>query len=401
MRKLIAIALNDVKIEFSEPSTLIFFLALPLIFTFIIGAALSGGGGSSSDDPRLAFVVVNHDQGSFGGKLIQFLEESDTVRPVQRSEEEALEMVNQGANAALFIPGDFSSRLENGKEISLKLIVQPNNNIPIGVEQAIRTASQRMSVMFTIAELSVVEAQKLRPFGDASEQAAYYRASLEQSENAFSSPPVDIKTTRSIQVNPQIAEGFSQSSPGQLVTWVLITLLGGSEVFVSERLGGTLRRLLITPTRKSTILTGKIIGRFSMGMVQMMILILFGGLVLGVNWGRSPGALAIMLISFGLVGTSLGMMLGAFARTRKQAGGLTTLFSMLLASLGGAWWPLEVTPMAYQHAVKALPSTWAMIGLTDVIVRGQGVIQILPEAAILLGFSVLFFTIGIWNLRFE
>ena len=57
--------------------------------------------------------------------------------------------------------------------------------------------------------------------------------------------------------------------------------------------------------------------------------------------------------------------------------------------------------MAYQHAVKALPSTWAMIGFTDVIVRGQGVIQILPEAAILLGFSVLFFTIGIWNLRFE
>jgi hypothetical protein len=37
MRKILAIAYNDIKIEFSSRSELIFFLVLPLIFTTIIG----------------------------------------------------------------------------------------------------------------------------------------------------------------------------------------------------------------------------------------------------------------------------------------------------------------------------------------------------------------------------
>jgi hypothetical protein len=68
----------------------------------------------------------------------------------------------------------------------------------------------------------------------------------------------------------------------------------------------------------------------------------------------------------------LGVLLGALARTRSQASGLTTMVAILLAALGGAWWPLEITPPAYQTLVKALPTTWTMTGFNDVTVRGQG-----------------------------
>jgi ABC-2 type transport system permease protein len=106
----------------------------------------------------------------------------------------------------------------------------------------------------------------------------------------------------------------------------------------------------------------------------MGLLVGFGAFVLGVDWGNSPAAIIILLVAFGLAGTALGVMLGAFARTRSQAGGMSVLFSMLLASLGGAWWPLEVTPPIYQTVVKVLPSTWAMIGFTDIVTRGGGVV---------------------------
>ena len=69
--------------------------------------------------------------------------------------------------------------------------------------------------------------------------------------------------------------------------------------------------------------------------------------------------------------------------------------------MGGAWWPLEVTPTAFQTVVKVLPSTWAMIGFTDLISRGQGFVDILPEAGILLGFAVVFFVIGLKKLSYE
>jgi ABC-2 type transport system permease protein len=77
------------------------------------------------------------------------------------------------------------------------------------------------------------------------------------------------------------------------------------------------------------------------------------------------------------------------------------MFSMLLSALGGAWWPLEVTPSAYQAVVKILPTTWAMIGFNDVILRGQGVAGILPVVGVLIAFAAVFFSLGIWRLRFE
>jgi len=98
---------------------------------------------------------------------------------------------------------------------------------------------------------------------------------------------------------------------------------------------------------------------------------------------------------------ALGTLMGALVRTRSQASGLTTMFAMLLAALGGAWWPLEITPPAYQAIVKVLPTTWAMIGFNDVILRGLGVTAILPVVGILIAFATIFFSLGIWRLRFE
>ncbi|HSV86827.1 MAG TPA: hypothetical protein VLH85_09645, partial [Levilinea sp.] len=61
----------------------------------------------------------------------------------------------------------------------------------------------------------------------------------------------------------------------------------------------------------------------------------------------------------------------------------------------------RVTPPLYQTVVKALPSTWAMTGFTDIVTRRGGVADILPEAGILLAFSAIFFVVGLKRLRFE
>ena len=62
---------------------------------------------------------------------------------------------------------------------------------------------------------------------------------------------------------------------------------------------------------------------------------------------------------------------------------------------------LEITPAIYQTVVKVLPTTWAMSGFTDVIVRSKGVVDILPNVLILLGFAAVFFFIGVRRMRFD
>ncbi len=404
MRKILAIAWNDIQIEFSSRWTLVFFLLLPLVFTWIVGTALSEPSGQPANlDSRAPVLLVDRDEGTFSAQLIQTISISTTIRPVVQPSEAALEQFkNRQALALLTIPTGFSQSLLDGQPSALDLQLSSRSTETAGIEQALRAAVREVSASAAIAIQSTRLAESRQPFDSQRARQAYMQDSLNAARLALASPPVKAETiSGSTSVDRIIPTGFAQSSPGQLVTWVLITLIGGAEVFVDERLSGTLRRLLVTPSRKGTLIAGKITGRLILGLIQMALLIGFGILALKVRWGQSLAALAVMMVAFGLAGTALGVMLGAFARTRSQASGLTVLFSMLLASLGGAWWPMEITPPLYQKLVQILPSTWAMKGLVDVSVRGYGVAQILPEAGVLLAFAAVFFFIGVRRLRFE
>lgn len=404
MHKIFDVAWNDVRIEFSSRWTLVFFLVLPIAFTAIIGAGLSAmyGRDDAETDARYPLLVVDEDNSTFSIELSAALKSSNVIRPlfVARDEAERAFAADE-ALALLIIPAGFGNTLLAGEPVSLPLREATDDNRVFAVEQAVHAAAGQVSNSVVAALVSLAERENLRPFASVAERDGYFAEGLALAQAILREQPVTIEVTYAPEVEVEIAGGFEQSSAGQLVTWVNITLIGAAEVFVSERLGGMLRRLLITPTRKATILAGKIVGRLGMGIVQMIVLIGLGKFVFGVEWGRSLAALAVVVLAFGLASVALGVLLGTFAKTRGQASGLTILFSMLTAALGGAWWPLEVTPRLYQMVVKVLPTTWAMIGFNDVIVCGQSVAGVLPEAGILLGFALLFFVVGVWRLRYD
>lgn len=411
MKKIWHIALTDVKIEFSSRWTLLFFLVLPIVFTTVLGGAMSNayGNGDPDADPRFPVLVVDQDQSLLSEEMVAAIEASNVIRPVLKSGTEAelvVEDVDQALDeeeipALLVIPADFGQALREGERASPVLHKAPNDNRVLAIEQAVDAAARQVDSAVAAALASVEAAEQIEPFETASARQAYFEQGLGMAQDMLANPPARVEATQAPEVTIEIAGGFEQSSAGQLVTWTLITLIGAAEVFVAERLGGTLRRLVITPSSKATILSGKVVGRLGMGLVQMILLIGFGALVYNVEWGRSPLALGLLLLTFGLAAVAFGVMLGTFARTRSQASGLTVLSSMLMAALGGAWWPLEVTPAIYQAVVKALPTTWAMIGFNNVLVRGQGLAGVWPQAAILLGFALVFMVVGIWRFRYE
>ncbi len=119
------------------------------------------------------------------------------------------------------------------------------------------------------------------------------------------------------------------------------------------------------------------------------------------NWGREPLALFILLFASALAAAAFGTTMGTFIKTEGQASGLSIMFGMVFALMGGCWYPLELFPPAIQNAVKILPTTWAMQGMLDLGLRGGGLIDILPEVGVLLGFAVIFFSVGVMRFRYE
>jgi ABC-2 type transport system permease protein len=278
--------------------------------------------------------------------------------------------------------------------------VDPANTYSLVVEQAVQAATTALVAPQQVAAAAGQQAAALASLDEA-QTAAFLAAARIQATDAMAAAP-DLVTARVLgQGSDRAYEAAGQASAGQLITWVIIPLLATAALMAYERTSGTLRRLLVTPSRMATFLLGTLSGQLLMSLVQMALLIGFGVLVMGVNWGSSPAGLIVLLVSFGLAGVAMGTMLGTFTRTDRQAGNLSIMLGMVMALLGGCRWPMEFFPEGVQTAVKVLPTTWAMQGLTDITLRGQGLAGVWPEAAVLLGFAAVFFTLGVWRFRYE
>jgi ABC-2 type transport system permease protein len=397
MKKILAIAWKDTLLRFTGWSVWLFFLILPIVFTLV----LAGGTGGSSDN-RVRLVVVDQANSPLSGDLIAALENSQAVRPDLLTLAQAETQFSQRtASAVLIIPPEFNlANLELGS-VQLELRQQPNNMNAMIAQRAVMSVSSRVSSAADIANESVAKAEQFQPFASAADRQVYFEAALKQAQDLMDAAPGRITESKGATQDPIDYNPRTNSSAGQLITWVFIPLIGISGMFAYERQKGTLRRLLTTSTRKSTYLLGTIFGQVVTALIQMLLLITFGIFVMKLNWGSQPLALAVMMVASALAAAALGTTLGTFVKTESQASGLSIMTGMVMALLGGCWYPLEMFPQVVQNIVKVLPTTWAMRGLLDIVLRGQGLIAILPEAAILLGFTTLFFGIGIWRFRYE
>jgi ABC-2 type transport system permease protein len=372
-------------------------LILPSFFTLV----LSGGTGAPADT-RIRLIVVDQAGTSLSAELLEALSQSEVVRPEETDLAEAEDQFSERrVSAVLIIPPEYDlSRLAQGS-VDLELRQQPNNMNALVASRAVSTVLSRVGSAVQIAQASVAEAERIRPFASDEQRQAYFEAALAEARREMSQAPKRVTSSEGTTVDSVEYDPRANSSAGQLITWVFIPLIGMSSLFASERQRGTLRRLLITPTRRATYLLGTILGQVALAVVQMLLLVGFGILVMNLNWGHAPAALAVMLLSSTLAAAALGITLGTFVETEGQATGLSIMMGMVMALLGGCWYPLELFPEFVQTAVRVLPTTWAMDGMLSIVLRGQGLEAVLLPAGVLLGFAALFFAVGVWRFRYE
>jgi len=398
MKKIINIVWKDTILRFSSKSELLFFLILPIIFTLI----LAGGTGSQGGDNRIRLLVVDQVQSTLSSQIIAELGKSETVRPdVLTISAAESEFEARNASALLVIPPNCNSETIRTGEIVLDLRQMPNNLNAQAAQRAVQAVLFRMGSTVSIAKDAVLEAEKIRPFASDEDRQVYFDTALESAQTLMNKAPDRVTELLGGTKDPIEYDPRANSSAGQMITWVFIPLIGISSAFAYERQRGTLRRLLTTPTGRGTYLLGTILGNVLWALVQMTLLVTFGALVMKVNWADNPAALAVILIASALAAAALGTMLGTFVKTEGQASGLSIMLGMVMALLGGCWYPIELFPQVVRTIVKILPTTWSMQGMLDILLRGQGVMGILPVAGVLLGFTALFFTIGIWRFRYE
>ena len=174
--------------------------------------------------------------------------------------------------------------------------------------------------------------------------------------------------------------GVGQAVPGTMVLLImLVALTGGSIHLVLERNQGLLSRLATTPISRPAIVLGKLAGRVGVAAVQIAFAMLSAVVLFRFDWGPSLPMVAAVLLGWALFNAAFSVLVGSLARTTGQAMGIGILTTVVLASLGGAWWPIEIAPVWMQRLAAFVPTGWAMDAMHKLVSFGYEPMAALPQ----------------------
>jgi ABC-2 type transport system permease protein len=157
--------------------------------------------------------------------------------------------------------------------------------------------------------------------------------------------------------------------------------------------------MITTAMRPWQIIAGHLMAMFALGFLQTVLLIVFGQIVLRVNYFREPVATLLIAVSLGLWVSSMGLLIGVFAKEDQQVVLYSMIAMFLFTGLGGAWFPLEGAGKAFATIGHLTPTAWAMDGFQNILIRGLGLASAWRPVAVLLAYAAGFFALAVWRFR--
>jgi ABC-type multidrug transport system permease subunit len=402
LRIIALIAANDFKLTLKARGVIFWIFAMPIVFMLAFGLAFRDESGGIR---KARLTIENADTGFVSRALVDELR----GEPLQVVDSLA---AGEKAVRTLFVPPDFTEKVLSRSKVVLVLRKEGNANVQ--ANEAVNAAVFR-SLMHVVSRLVEVEAGVLdaggKGFALAGDSiAGSLMAASRSRPGMFDSIEVEFDSLRAapplVTVSSGVAgkirkipAGFQSSVPGNLVMFVLMTMVFSGAVITVERFTGVLRRYAYTPAGRGSILLGKLLGRMIIALVQIVFLLLIGKYVFHVSLGRSPGALIFLMTVFAFSTGAFGVFFGSLFRNPEQVSAVSIVTTLAMSALGGCWWSIELVPRAFKIVSFVFPTGWAMDGIHKLISFGYGLGAIAVNAAALAGFGIAFVLLAAWRFK--
>ncbi len=426
LKKTVVIARNDIRISvFGNASASLFnLLIMPVGLAYVFGLVFGGQFGGDPDT-EITMDLFDHDNSA---QSVQFLNTLRTMNPnliicpmdayigedesenrcdldgdTELTLESSQDRFHDGKIAAVIeIPAGFGDQLLIGEPTAITLYPEIDWMQPNAYFQTVQAAVGQVGGASIAAQVG--EQVFAANFDFATdEDATQFRAVVYNNATAYlANPPAVVTAGESLEDDEFDASGFAQTVPGMGSYFVMMTLLAGAALLVQERNNRTLQRQLTMPVYRAELLGGKIIGRFSMGVIQFSILFVAGA-VFGMSYEGIILPIILVLLAFVLCVTALTFFLGTVIniRTEQQAQGMQLLVAITLAGLGGAWFPLDIVPEFMRTIGHLSPVAWAMDGYQALFFNNGGLEDVIVPVLVLLAASVVLFIVAIPRFKFE
>ena len=285
----------------------------------------------------------------------------------------AIERINSGwARASIVIPEAYARDLKRGRPVQVQVLVDATD--PTASQSAIGAAQ----LVGQLSNLRLLQ-QRL-DVGRRPER-----------------PPLDVRVRPLYNPALRSALFIVPGIMGIILSNILIVIT--AMAVVREREFGTLEQLIVTPLTRTEIMLGKIAPYVLVGMVQITAVMVVGHLLFGVPIRGSVPLIYVVSLLFIIANLGLGLFISTLARAQAQAMQASFFFLLPNVLLSGFMFPREAMPEFTRAIGYALPLTYYLQIMRGIILKGVGIAELWPQAAMLVVFAVLFFTFS--TLRFH
>lgn len=339
--------------------TLALLFVAPIVILSLLGYLIRG----SASAPNVG--IANEDQGPLGATIASSLVHSSKIDATTINAADGEAKLKDGSLVAYIVfRSDFSQRAQQGT-IAPEIHVegsQPGTQVP--VFQALQDA---------LASLAAASpsAPRFQP------QVSYL----------YGGPDLD-----------QL-DYFGAAFIGLILFFLVFVITIVS--FLRERSQGTLERLMASPLRRGEIVVGYMLGFTVLALIQAVEVLVFSLAVLKVHNQGNVVLIFGIEVLMAISAVNLGIFLSMFARTEFQAVQFIPLVIVPQVLLSGILFPVSTEPTALRYLSDALPLTYAVNGLRDVMLKGADLtwLSLQLDVGVVAGFCVLVIVAGIATLR--
>ena len=359
-----------------HPGRLVSIILFPIIMILLFGY---GMGGEMTDLP---IVVVSQSDGNLTDLTLNTIKSTDTYHVVKVMDDQgkAEKMVDKGeVKAAIIMPEDYDdTNSSNRKAVTLYLDSSDQMASQI-LDSSTQAIFSKLSNMVAAGSVTSVS------------QNSSVEPSLSHQINNFKDD-IGLHINR-IYGNIKYIDFLVPAVLGMTV--MMSCMMGMGATIAGERETGELARLFMTPTSVSTVIGGKIAAKLVIELVRAVILILMAILLFNVSIKGGLLQTFIVLVFGALCFVGFGIMLSARTQTQEDYAQIVMPFSMPMMFVSGVFYPIETMPWILQKLAYVFPLTYLNDAMRGVMLKGQSLGDVWFDLAVLLGFTILFFIIGV------
>jgi ABC-type multidrug transport system permease subunit len=162
---------------------------------------------------------------------------------------------------------------------------------------------------------------------------------------------------------------------------------------------GTMENLLAMPVRPIEVMLAKVVSYIVIGYVQVILIMAIAVAVFGLPIRGSIPLLTLALGLFTASNLALGVTFSTIARNQMQAIQMAQFTLLPSILLSGFMFPFKGMPVWAQWAGEVFPTTHALRVVRGVLLKGNGLAEIVPDLWPIAAFTFLVAVIATWCYR--